>query len=251
MTNKLKTVMVAAAAAAILAAPMAQAEIYVGFGAGGARVEADPADLGILPAGPGDPSQIAGDQAAVGSDFGDTDLGTLFVVGWRTKYFGAEVGYANFNQMGRSEAKERYELPNVPLGCQPGQPTPGSTGCQEREWEARYEADGYQATLVGYLPLGESIEIFGKAGALYWESEQSGAERIREVADNPAIPAPRNAAVSASDDGTDFTVGIGVNFVTDSAFTVRLAADYYAIDNTDLLINYTASIVYSWGRAAK
>jgi hypothetical protein len=260
MTKKLKTAMVAAAAAALLAMPAAHAEFYVGFGVGGAAVKADPADMGVLPVGlipppsplpPGYEEGVAGDQAAVGSNFSDTDLGTLFVVGWRAKYFGFEVGYANFNQMSRSEAKQNYTLPNVPLGCTPGISTPGSTGCQEREWRATYASDGYQAAVLGYLPVGDSIELFGKAGAIVWDSEQSGAERIREFGDNPSIPAPRNSSIEASDDGTDFMVGVGVNFLTDSAFTLRVAADYYAIGNTDRVVNYTASVVYSWGGADK
>jgi hypothetical protein len=260
MTTQLKAIGIVITLA-LIAMPAARAEFYVGFGVGAANVQGGLAKMGTLPQGeipppsplpPGYEAGVAGDVAAASSDFSDTDIGTLFAVGWRSRYFGVEVGYTNFNQMSRSEATEAYALPNAPLGCVPGQGGPTQpTGCQEREWRANYSADGYQAALLGYLPVGESIELFAKAGAIVWESEQSASERVRVFGDNPGIDGPRNDPVAAKDDGTDFMFGLGVNFLSDSPFAVRLAADYYAIGNTDQIITYTATLTYSWGKASR
>jgi hypothetical protein len=250
--------MVAALTVSALGMPAARAEIYVGFQVGGARVEANPADIGLVPRGqdpdpaPGNPAPE--DVAAVGSDFAASDIGTQFLVGWRARYFGAEIGYTNFNQMSRSYAEEFTALPEVPFGCDPEVPTlPLPPGCQERDWRQRYRADGYQAAVLGYLPVHENIELFGKVGAIYWESESIGEERVRELVPPrpPVLPPPANARVTSSDDGTDLMVGIGALFRTESPFSVRVAVDYYDVGNTDQIIMYSVGAFYSWGQAGK
>jgi hypothetical protein len=253
MNRQLATAMVATLAVSALVVPAARAEIYAGFHVGGARVEAATADVGLLPRGqqpdpaPGNPAPE--DVAAVG-DFSGSDIGTQFLVGWRARHFGAEIGYTNFNQMNRSYAEEFDALPNVPLGCNPVAPT--GTGCQERTWRQRYRADGYQAAILGYLPVHENIELFGKVGAIYWESESIGEERVREIVPtNPQIQPPANAQIRSSDDGTDLMVGIGALFRTGSPFSLRLAVDYYDVGNTDQIIMYSVGAFYSWGVADK
>jgi hypothetical protein len=254
MTKQLATAMVAALAVSALGMPAARAEIYVGFNVGGARVEAGTADVGLLPRGedpdpaPGNPAPE--DLAAVGSDFSGSDIGTQFLVGWRARYFGAEIGYTNFNQMSRSYAEEFDALPNVPIGCDPVVPT--GAGCQEREWRQRYQAEGYQAAVLGYLPVHDNIELFGKVGAIFWDSESIGEERVREIVPtNPQVPPPANARIESSDDGTDLMVGIGALFRTDSPFSVRVAVDYYDVGNTDQILMYSVGAFYSWGQAGK
>jgi hypothetical protein len=247
--------MVAALAVSALAVPAAHAEIYVGFQVGGARIEASPADIGTTPRGlipdppPGNP---APEDVAGISSFAGSDIGTQFLVGWRARYFGAEIGYTNFNQMSRSYAEEFSPLPNAPLGCDIEAPAaPG--GCQERDWRQRYQANGYQAAVLGYLPVHENIELFGKVGAIIWDSESIGEERVREQSPPrpPTLPPPANAKVTATDDGTDLMVGVGALFRTDSPFSVRVAIDYYDIGNTDEVIMYSVGAFYSWGRAGK
>jgi hypothetical protein len=248
---------------ALLMPGSAGAEIYIGFGAGGSRIEADPAEIGGLPQGfdPPAPLQtpgsVAADQARV-TDFGDTDIGAQFTIGWRARYFGAEVGYVNFNQMGRSEARQFYELPETgagfgpdgaPLPCEPDDPPVGSLGCQEREWRLGWSGEGYQASVLGYLPIGESVELYGKVGAFFWESEVEGEERVRSIVPpSSSIPAG-NDRVTASDDGTDLTVGIGAVLKTGTPFSVRVQADYFDIDNTDLVMLYSVNAVYSFGQS--
>lgn len=266
MTRNFAAALLAAVTAPALLAPaVAQAEIYVGFGVGGSRVEASPADIGVLPSGfdppaPGQtPGSIAADRARV-TDFGATDIATQFLVGWRAKYIGVEVGYVNFNQMSRSEARQFYELPETsalppnpdgsPAPCDPVNPPQGSNGCQEREWRIGYSADGYQAMLVGYLPVGETVEFYGKAGAVAWESEQTGSERVRNIVP-PGGPIPAgNDEISAKDDGTDLAFGVGVLLKTESPWSVRIEGDYYDLGNTDLVLTFTANAFYSFGKKA-
>lgn len=233
---------VAVAAPALMMPTTARAEFYAGFGVGGARVEADTAELGILPIGPGTEQEVAADRAAVGSDFSGSDIATQFVVGWRARYIGVEAAYVNFNQMGRSEAERFYNLPDRQLS-DPESPVPVAV---DRQWRAGYAADGYQASVVGFLPLSAGFELLARVGAITWESEQTGNERISNL-----VPTYEgNEPVSAKDDGTDLTVGIGAIFNTDSPFSVRVQADYYDLGNTDEVMMYTVSAFYSFGKRA-
>jgi hypothetical protein len=236
--------LIASGVPAVLAPAEAVAEIYLSFGAGGSRVEASPAELGMLPQGFDPPAvnqtpeSIAADQAAV-TDFGASDLAVQFMVGWRARFVGVEVGYVNFNQMGRSESTEFYVLPQI---CQVG-------GCQDREWLISWSGDGYQASLLGYLPVGKSIELYGKVGAIAWEADVTGRERTREIVPPiPQIPAG-NDSLSGSDDGTDLTFGLGAALKTGTPFSVRIQADYYDLDNTDGVMMYTVNAVYSFGQS--
>ena len=69
----------------------------------------------------------------------DDDAYTAYLGGNFTDFLGAEVSYVDFGNRGN-------DLANVDI-------------------------NGYTAALVGYLPIAESVKLYGKAGMLFWDSE--------------------------------------------------------------------------------
>lgn len=92
------------------------------------------------------------------------------------KHFAAELGYADFGKFTAS-------------GTAPGL---GSVS-------AEVKANAWDLVLVGIVPVAESFSVFGKAGLALWDVDSSAT--ISGV-----------GSASVSDDGTDFTFGIGAQY---------------------------------------
>ena len=80
------------------------------------------------------------------------------------------------------------------------------------------KAKGYTLALIGYLPLGRRhiFNITGKAGFLKWDAEVKLKDSW--------------GTITEEDDGTDFFVGIGVNFDFFKKGSIRIDIDRYKID---------------------
>lgn len=77
------------------------------------------------------------------------------------------------------------------------------------DW-AKIGADGYGLSIVGLLPVSENFDLFAKAGLFHWSADLT-----------------TNFDVSAGDDGTDATYGIGAAYNMD---TVTLRAEFERYD---------------------
>lgn len=82
------------------------------------------------------------------------------------------------------------------------------------------DASGWTAGATVMLPLTERINPYGKLGALFWEVDG------RSVG---AIPPP-----GASDDGTDFTYGVGVAFGLTESLALRTEYERFELDQTNV-----------------
>lgn len=211
--------------AVLLCTPsIAAAGAYLGIGVGGTSTESSLADLGLVPvcasttAGCYQDTQPPPVGVGDNPDFGGSDVSFNFVAGWMfNKNWGLEIGYIDFGK-----ATDDLGLPEA---C-------SNFGCSSRQWTSEVKRDGFQAFLIGSLPLSESVDLFGKAGVINWDADYDGYERSELYASGPPLP-PQNARISASDDGTDMAAGIGVNLRTDSPFSLRADLSYYDFDNTD------------------
>lgn len=93
------------------------------------------------------------------------------------KNLGFELGYLN---LGTLSSSATYVTPA-------GSPV-----------RASGDGDGFEFSVVGTLPVTETISIFGKVGVFVWNVDATATTSLRTV--------------SVSDDGTDLTYGLGANW---------------------------------------
>ncbi|HDL01085.1 MAG TPA: porin family protein [candidate division Zixibacteria bacterium] len=135
-------------------------------------------------------------------DIEGTSFAPSFFVGHRlTEYISLEVSYLDFGEYGfkgTSDGTGTFWFPG--------------------DIEVTEKAKGYTLALIGYLPLGRRhiFNITGKAGFLKWDAEVKLKDSW--------------GTITEEDDGTDFFVGIGVNFDFFKKGSIRIDIDRYKID---------------------
>lgn len=80
----------------------------------------------------------------------------------------------------------------------------------------RVSADGWTAGGVVTLPMFEYVHPYAKAGALMWDADG------------------RFAGVRGSDDGTDFTYGVGARFSMTDRLGLRLEYERFEMSDVDV-----------------
>ena len=68
------------------------------------------------------------------------------------------------------------------------------------------EATGLNFSVVGLIPVSDSVDIFGKAGIMFWDLKLALSGAFND---------------SISEDGEDFTFGFGANFDVNETFAIR------------------------------
>ena len=69
------------------------------------------------------------------------------------------------------------------------------------------EAAGLNASVIGIIPASNNVDIFGKAGLMYWETEKYSSGTF-------------NGTI-ASSEGADLTFGFGANVGVSRTFAIR------------------------------
>lgn len=91
------------------------------------------------------------------------------------------------------------------------------------DFEETYEADAVSIAAVGILPLGSSIELFGKLGFDVWDAEWNG--RGSDGFDT--------LVGSESDDGTDVFYAVGAAFNVNAGTDVHIEYQKHAFEVAD------------------
>ena len=112
---------------------------------------------------------------------------------------------------------------------------------------------------MGYLPLGETVELFAKVGLLHWNQDTRILDRVGaiEPVDQPGIPeillsddpTPDGISfqsISASDSGTDLAAGAGVILRASEHVSMRAELEWFDISNTSLAWAGTMSLVFNF-----
>ena len=84
----------------------------------------------------------------------------------------------------------------------------------------RVEADGWTLGVLLALPIFEAVNPYLKAGALMWDAD--GRTGVGTT------------LTSGSDDGTDFTYGLGLRFNLTDALGLRAEYERFALDEIDV-----------------
>lgn len=217
--------------------------IYIGGGVGAGRIEADLVKLGLMPEdASGTPEPIES------SKFKKTALTSKFFAGWRFfKYFGIEGGYNRFHDVNRQfcfidDTGECTESRGEPQGAT----VPATTSSA---WTVELPTKGWSAFAVGFLPFANNaFDAFLKVGAISWETDAAGYEKVVGgfvPPKDPLVP-PTNVPVSEKLDGTDLATGIGINFNHPTGVAIRAEFEYFDIADLDqsYLLSFSATYTF-------
>lgn len=78
------------------------------------------------------------------------------------------------------------------------------------------DAEAYTLFGVGALPLGDSVELFGKAGVVSWDADSVV-----------------NGLLVGTDDGTDLALGVGANWNAEGTVGIRAEFEWFDIPDAD------------------
>jgi len=87
------------------------------------------------------------------------------------------------------------------------------------------DISGWNFSAIGRWPVNEKFEVFAKLGALMWDADLRGP-------------------ISGSDDGTDFSWGVGAGWNFTDHFTVNAEYQGFEIEDTDASELWIASAVW-------
>jgi opacity protein-like surface antigen len=175
---------------------------YVGASAGTAHYGVPSGDFTVVRAGQANP---AGFSATSHAD----DSATAFRLegGYRfNRYLALEASYADFGSANSTMTT------TAPIKQYPG--------------SIKISGEGLGA--VGFLPLTDDLELFGRAGLFHFKYEMDGA-----VVNLNGATVLATTSVSANTTGTTGYLGAGVDYALYGGFSLRAAWDYFrAADNS-------------------
>jgi len=234
---------------------VATAEItwYVGLGAGGARIEEDLnltyaayeyAGGVLVPVVDlfGQNTDSSGDKynpnyGTVASEtldkFNGTDLGyRVFAGATFNRFIGLEVGWVD---LGEAQDAIELQIPQQSISCLEACRPVTDTALQLSD-----SFDGWDAFVVGTLPLNDQFDVFAKVGVIGWEStfkiKNAYAETFTESGPDDSqafVPTLTPTSSTTTDDGTDLAGGIGVNYKATERITIRAEGLWYDIENVE------------------
>ncbi len=240
----------AAVAACLPMAAHADITWYGGFGAGGARLEqdlnltysafeynGDDVLVPVVNAVQGSPDLGKVSSARLdkfnGTDLGYRVFGGVMFLPW----LGLEAGYVS---LGASE--DEIEL-NIPGTSGPNPLDPICNACRPNTdvlLSLEDEIDGWDAYVVGALPINDVVTLFAKVGAINWNSDFSAKNGFRETfppsgpdSQQPVIPTTEPESFKTDEDGTDLAGGLGVDLTIVEGIKVRLEGTWYDIEKTE------------------
>lgn len=242
-----------AALVAVPATSWAELSWYVGIGGGGTRVEAQDVDLSFdvyttgvvagLPPYNGPGPFI--DPAAHVTDPEGTDFALKLFGGVRWgRYLGFELGWVD---LGTAEDGFPYVIPQIDRN--------GGVirVAQDRQIDVESEIDGIEAYLVGFWPLGEKVELFGKLGMLAWDRDTLVIDPIAVLTpvDQPTVPEIRLdgepfTQLRQSDDGEDLALGAGVNISASERVVLRGEFEWFDVEDTSQTWLASASLIFAF-----
>lgn len=219
--------------------------IYFGGGVGAGRIEADLAQLGLLPQNGAEPPVF---EPIESSTFKKTSITGKLFAGYRIfRYLGIEVGYTSFEDVER-----QYCFIDDTGDCTEsrGDPQGAESAISSSAWTVELPTEGWSAYALGLLPFGnnDAFEAFVKLGAIAWETQAAGYEKIVGgfvPPKDPLVPST-NVAVSEKLDGTDLATGVGINFNHSSGVTIRSEFEYFDISDFDKSYLLSFSALYNF-----
>ena len=133
------------------------------------------------------------DAEVVGIDIGDDSSFKFFGGAKINQNLGFEIGYVDF-----------------------GEATLTGNG------SLTLSASGIDFALMGYIPVGQNVDLFAKLGLLMWD------------ADATFVNVPGFGTGTVSDDGNDINYGFGAIFGVSNNVSIRVSYEMYELDDIDV-----------------
>jgi len=114
-----------------------------------------------------------------------------------------------------------------------GSPQAWETTVHEDPERAEVSVEGYDAFVVGILPVGKSFDIFAKAGFIAWDTE------ITSVQNQEII-------FSESKSGSDAAYGLGLGWWVGTNITLRLEGEVFTIGDYDDVTLVSVGVSYTF-----
>ena len=150
-----------------------------------------------------------------GKDFDGSDFGYKVFGGYQfMKWLAVEAEYID-----GGEPDDNFRDPSFP----------------DERLKATVGVTGFVGSAVGIWPIGESFNLFGKLGFIYWDAD--GSAKIRD--DEGTL-----VKASVGEDGTDFAWGVGGTWNFSETFGVRAEYQGFELSNFDSVDFASASIVW-------
>jgi len=150
-----------------------------------------------------------------GKDWDGSDFGYKVFGGYQfMKWLAAEAEYVD-----GGEPDDNFNSPAFP----------------DDRLKASVGITGFVGSAVGIWPIGESFNLFGKLGFIYWDADGSG--KIRDAAGTIV-------KTSVGEDGTDFAWGVGGTWNFTETFGVRAEYQGFELSNFDSVDFASASIIW-------
>lgn len=117
-------------------------------------------------------------------------------------------------------------------------------GDAEDQWRESFEGvteelkvtigfSGFNASAVGFLPIGEKFSVFGKLGFMMWDADLRARYSFDGFSDSE----------SDSESGTDFSWGVGAGFDFTDNLGVRVEYQAFEIEDADADL-FSGSVVW-------
>ena len=90
------------------------------------------------------------------------------------------------------------------------------------------DVSGFNASLRAAFPVSEQFSVFGKVGMLFWDADVS------------------SSGINGSDDGEDFSWGVGLGFDFSEMLGVTLEYQGFEVEDTDTVDLVSASLVWKF-----
>lgn len=95
----------------------------------------------------------------------------------------------------------------------------------------KVEASGFNVAAVGTIPLSPQLSVFGKAGLFSWEAD--------------ATDTTSGVPFSGTEDGTDISLGVGLEFDFTNVVGARMEWERFDVDNADASL-LSVGVVFKW-----
>jgi hypothetical protein len=202
--------------------------LYLGVGSGFLRYETTLSGNGLAPI-PTDPSESVDIES---DDFKKTSITAKAFIGYRIfRNAGIELGYFK-----GFDIEETYCFTDTNDECTESRGS-GTSVISSSAWTVKLPTTGLTATVIGFWPINETVELFIKAGGIYSNVDGDASERIvggLVPAKPPAEPLLVLPVVNQDlNSGWDGMGAFGVNFNSESGLSVRAELEYFSIKEMD------------------